>query len=157
MEKAEKVRVVSLCTRTKEISEITRLKFRSSGPRYFEPLTNCFTMPCFFMNTNISPACSYSFISRFKQSTSFYRWKSRNKIPFEWCSGKRGLNSLPHNPEFLRLQDRSLLKTLWEKEKMLVTTNVSFSRDVFYPIKDRNHHLSYIYFVACNCFQYGHV
>ena len=30
---------------------------------------------------------------------------------------------------------RSLLKTLWEKEKMLVTSIFSFSHNVFYPSK----------------------
>ena len=32
-------------------------------------------------------------------------------------------------------------KTLWEKEKMLVTSIFSFSHDVFNPIKERNHQL----------------
>ena len=54
-------------------------------------------------------------------------------------------------------QERILLKTCWEKEEMLVTSISSFSHNVFYPIKDRNHHLSFIYFVVCNCFQFGHV
>ena len=35
-----------------------------------------------------------------------------------------------------------LWKTLWEKEKMLVTS--SFSHNVFYSIKKRNHHFSNI-------------
>ena len=36
-------------------------------------------------------------------------------------------------PGFLRVCSTSLLKTLWEKEKLLVTSNFSFSRSVFYP------------------------
>ena len=35
---------------------------------------------------------------------------------------KKGLNSLPHTT----LRERSLLKTLWEKKKMLVTSIFSF-------------------------------
>ena len=66
-------------------------------------------------------------------------------------------NSLPHNLDFQQSQDRSLLKTLWEKEKMLVTSIFSFSHNVFYPIKDRNHHLSYIYFIVCKCFEFDDV
>ena len=54
-------------------------------------------------------------------------------------------------------QERSLLKPLWETVKMLVTSIFSFSYNVFYPIKDRNHHFSYIYCVVCKCFQFGHV
>ena len=39
---------------------------------------------------------------------------------------------------------KSLLKTLWEKGKMLVTCIFSFSHNVLYPIKDGNHHFSHI-------------
>ena len=85
-------------------------------------------------------------------------------------------NPFPHNNTFWRVWERSLLKTLWEKEKMLVASifsfshNVfytikekekmlvasifSFSHNVFYTIKDRNFHLCYIYFVVCKCFEF---
>ena len=43
------------------------------------------------------------------------------------------LNSLPHNPYFWRPWERSLWKTLWEKEKMLVTSIFAFFHNVFYP------------------------
>ena len=56
-----------------------------------------------------------------------------------------------------RPRERILLKTLWEKEKMLVTSNYSFSYNVFLPIKDKNDHLSFIYSVVCKCFQFGQV
>ena len=36
-------------------------------------------------------------------------------------------NPLPHNPYFWRPWERSLQKTLWEKEKMLVTSIFTFS------------------------------
>ena len=36
-------------------------------------------------------------------------------------------------PWFLRVCCRSLLKTLWEKQKLLVTSNFSISHGVFYP------------------------
>ena len=49
-------------------------------------------------------------------------------------------------------QERSLLKTVWEKEKKLVTSNFAFFNDAFYSVKDRNHHLSYNSFVVCKCF-----
>ena len=42
------------------------------------------------------------------------------------------LNLFPHNDTFLRPWETSLLKTLWEKEKLLITSNFSFSHSVFY-------------------------
>ena len=47
-------------------------------------------------------------------------------------------NSLLHNPIFQRSCARSLLKTLWEKEKMLVTSIFSFFHNVFFP-SNTNH------------------
>ena len=38
-----------------------------------------------------------------------------------------------NKPWFLCVCSTSLLKTLWEKEKLLVTSNFSFSHSVFYP------------------------
>ena len=39
----------------------------------------------------------------------------------------------PNKPLFLHVWGISLLKTLWEKEKLLVKSNFSFSHSVFYP------------------------
>ena len=46
------------------------------------------------------------------------------------------LNPFPNKPWFLRVRRTSLLKTLWEKEKLLVTSNFSFSHSVFYPFRE---------------------
>ena len=43
------------------------------------------------------------------------------------------VNPFPNKPWFLHLCSTSLLKTLCEKEKLLVTSNFSFSHSVFYP------------------------
>ena len=43
------------------------------------------------------------------------------------------INPFPNKPWFLRVCSTSLLKTLWEKEKLLVMSNFSFSHNVFYP------------------------
>ena len=48
-------------------------------------------------------------------------------------------------------------KTLWEKEKMLVTSIFSFLNDVLYPMKGIFHVFSKIKFVVCKCFQFGQV
>ena len=44
------------------------------------------------------------------------------------------VNPFPNKPWFLRVCSTSLLKTLWEKEKLIVTSNFSFSHSVFLPV-----------------------
>ena len=44
-------------------------------------------------------------------------------------------NPLLHRYSFWNINNRRLLKTLWEKEKLLVTSYFSFSHNVFYPIR----------------------
>ena len=44
------------------------------------------------------------------------------------------LNPFPHNDTFWRPWETSLLKTLWEKEKLLVVSNFSFSQCFLLPI-----------------------
>ena len=46
--------------------------------------------------------------------------------------GKMLNDPFPNKPWFIRVCRTGLLKTLWEKEKLLVTSNFSFSRSVFY-------------------------
>ena len=54
-------------------------------------------------------------------------------ITYELCTMKGGgAQPFPKQAWFLRVCCRSLLKTLWEKEKLLVKSNFSFSHDVFY-------------------------
>ena len=43
------------------------------------------------------------------------------------------VNPFQNKPWFLRVCSTSLLKTLWEKEKLLMMSNFSFSHSVFYP------------------------
>ena len=45
------------------------------------------------------------------------------------------VNPFPNKPWFLRVCHTSLLKTLWEEEKLLVMSNFSFSHSVFYLLK----------------------
>ena len=44
-------------------------------------------------------------------------------------------NPFPNKPLFLRVCCTIHLKTLWEKETLLVMSNVSFSHSVFYPLE----------------------
>ena len=66
-------------------------------------------------------------------------------------------NPFPNKPWFLRVYSTCLSKTLWEKEKLLITSNFSFFHSVFYPFGE----LSAIFFqfeiVACKLFQFGRV
>ena len=59
---------------------------------------------------------------------------NKTKTPF-WC-----------------VWERSLFKTLWEKEKLLVTSIFSFSHNVFYSIKDRNDRLCSFILSSANAF-----
>ena len=45
------------------------------------------------------------------------------------------LNPFPNKPWFSRVCSTSLLKTLWEKEKLLITRNFSFSCRCFLPFR----------------------
>ena len=45
------------------------------------------------------------------------------------------INPFPNKPWILRVCSTSLLKTLWEKKKLLVTSNFSFSHSDFYPLR----------------------
>ena len=49
-----------------------------------------------------------------------------------WSGNGKSLNSFPDKPLFLRVCSTSLLKTLWEKEKLLLTSNFYFFQSVFY-------------------------
>ena len=51
------------------------------------------------------------------------------------------------------LQYKSL-KTLWEKEKLLVTSNFSFSHSVFYPLGKRPTIWIKVEIVVCKLFQF---
>ena len=55
------------------------------------------------------------------------------------------INSFPNKPWFLRVCSTSLLKTLWEKEKLLVMSNFSFSNSVFYLFRDSFCHFRQIW------------
>ena len=55
-----------------------------------------------------------------------------------------------------QLWERSLkLKLKWEKEKMLISSIFSFFHIVFYPFKEKLHHLYHAEIVFCKCFQFG--
>ena len=65
---------------------------------------------------------------RFKKKYILLQMASHN---YAWTSFS--LNPFPNKPRFLRVCSTSPLKTLWEKEKLLVTSNFSFSQ-CFLPV-----------------------
>ena len=58
-------------------------------------------------------------------------------------------------PTFNDPEKEVFLETLWEKEKMLVTSILSFSDNVFYSFQKGFLFLSYIHFVVLKGFQFG--
>ena len=60
-------------------------------------------------------------------------------------------------PLFLRVCSTSLLKTLREKEKLLVTSNFSFSHNVFYPSGELSAIFIKFEIVVCTLFQFRRV
>ena len=67
------------------------------------------------------------------------------------------MNPFPNKPWFLRVCSTSLLKTLWEKEKLLVTSNFSFSHSVFYLFEELSAIFIEFEIVVCKLFQFGRV
>ena len=62
-----------------------------------------------------------------------------------------------HGAWSLSVYCTSLLKTLWEKEKLLVTSNFSFSHSVFYPFEELSTIFIKFEIVVCKFFQFGSV
>ena len=66
-------------------------------------------------------------------------------------------NPFPNKPWFLRVHSTSLLKTLWEEEKLLVTSNFYFPNSVFYPFEELFSIFVEFEIVVCKNFQFGKV
>ena len=64
-------------------------------------------------------------------------------------------NPFPNKPRFLRICSKSLLKTPWEKEKLLVTSNFSFSHSGFNPFGELSPIFMKLKIVVCELFQFG--
>ena len=63
----------------------------------------------------------------------------------------------PHNDTFWRPWETSLLKTLWEKEKLLVMSNSSSTHSVFYLFGLLSSIFVKFQIVVCKLFQFGRV
>ena len=91
--------------------------------------------------------------------------KERSLIPVSMCALHRliqigtfciNINPFPSKPCFLCVCSTSLLKTLWEKEKLLVTSNFSFSHSIFCPFGELSAiFLSNLELLSANAFCLG--
>ena len=70
---------------------------------------------------------------------------------------KNAVNPFPYKPWFLHVCSTSLLKTLWEKKKLLVTSNFSFSHRVFYLFGEFFAISIKFEIVVCKLSQFGRV
>ena len=91
-----------------------------------------------------------------------YQWLVINPPSNPVCNINQG--DIPFNLTFsqtshglLRVFCTSLLKTLWEKEKLLVTSNFSFSHSVFYPFEELSCIFIKFGIVVCKLFQFGRI
>ena len=66
-------------------------------------------------------------------------------------------NPFPNKPWFLHVCSTNLFKSLLEKEKLLVTSNFSFSYSVFYPFEDLSPIFIEYEIVVCKLIQFGRV
>ena len=89
--------------------------------------------------TNATPVLSKH---RFTQGFLYFKWQ---------------FNLFPNKPWFLRVGSTSLLKTMWEKEKLLETSNFSFSHSVFYLLGELSAIFNKFEIVICKLFQFWRV
>ena len=75
----------------------------------------------------------------------------------------KGICIISFNDQFMKIMpsfhypEKNILKTLWTKKKMLETSIISFSHNVFHLMREKLHHLSHIEVVVCKCFEFGEV
>ena len=67
------------------------------------------------------------------------------------------INPFSNKPWILRFCSTRLLKTLWEKEKLLVTSNFYFFHGVFYLIEELSAIFNKTETVVGELFQFGRV
>ena len=77
-----------------------------------------------------------------------------------WCKDRKKfvtVNLFPNKPWFLCVCSTSLLKTVREKEKLLITSNFSFFHSVFHPFGEFSAIFIKYKIVVCKLFQFGRV
>ena len=69
----------------------------------------------------------------------------------------RSFNPFPKKPWFLRVSRTSLWKTEWEKEKLLIMSNFSFSHSVLYLFWEHSAIFIEFKIAVCKLVQFGEV
>ena len=95
-------------------------------------------------------------------SRVFYTFTDIITISFAKCNLSSAkvwdqFNPFSNKPWFSCVCSTSLLKTLWEKDELLVTSNSSFSHSVFYPYGELSAISFKIEIVVCKLLQFGKV
>ena len=87
------------------------------------------------LELSLSPFCGCtSILAKNTETAIFGMFSFVEKVHFIYTT----LNPSHTVPAFNVLEGRELLKTLWEKKKMLVNISIFFfSHNVFYSIKDK--------------------
>ena len=91
-----------------------------------------------------------SFTDTSKGVTSFPD-TSKSVTVREWVT------PFPNKPWLLRVCSTSLMKTLWENKKLIITSNSSFSHSVFYPSEKLSAIFINFKIALCKLFQFGRV
>ena len=104
---------------------------------------------------------SWSLLDLLENCTVFYILNTLNPIDFEnnlmKTMGKTVVNPFPNKPWFLCVCSTSLMKTLWEKEKLLMTSNFPFFHSVFYSFGEPSIIFIKFEIVVCKLFQFERV
>ena len=158
--------IKSVCTKIKHIVNYNRssLLIPLSENRYFRLSNAFFTLKryteiqifnfklVFQKSVSISKTYFHHFLRFWTIMTlhvlCIYSWT----LQHIWVA-----NPFPNKPLFLRVCCTSLLKTLCEKEKLLVTSNFSFFHSVFYPFGELCTIFIEFEIVVCKLLQFGKV
>ena len=130
-------------------SSLQKIFFKPLGAFFF-PVSLYFLASLIFKN-NVSHNLSGS--SGFFMGMSFgktFKIPSPALVKYELSSSR--YNPFKNKPLFLLVCSTSLLKTLREKEKLLVTSNFSFSHSVFYPFGELSAIFIKFEIVVCKLF-----
>ena len=92
-----------------------------------------------------------------EKETALYTMQTKNLFDTYELWVVLTFNPIPNKPWFLRVCSTSLLKTLWEREKLLVTSNFAFSHSIFYPFEEPSAIFVKFEIVVCKLFQFGRV
>ena len=120
--------------------------------------------------SELCPFFDLDFLSSIKHPTA-ERWRPHAVLLFflqvsGWCRSHivgfwgynfifRMFNPFSNKPWFLRVCNTILLKTLWEKEKLLVMSNFPFFQSTFYPSVELYAIFIKFEIAICKPFQFG--